>query len=223
MDKPTCKTVGCERPATTRSGVCKPCWHHDYYLRNREYLLAQASAWHRANPESVAASRERFRPAMAEYGKTYYAANAAKIKAYHKAYYQAHAVKLAAQTKAYRAANADAVKAMSAAHYAANPERVIRRSKAWKLANPERASELSRESIGRRRARKNGTIVTKADYAVILAKYGMRCHICGLDILTRADLHFDHVIPLAKGGTHSPGNILPSHAFCNLSKGVRVI
>jgi 5-methylcytosine-specific restriction endonuclease McrA len=160
---------------------------------------------------------------MAEYGKTYRAANAAKIKARRQAWNKVNAVKIAAQTKTYREANSDAIKAWRAADYVANTEQIKASAKAWKRAHPVRVNELSRENIGRRRARKNGAIVTKADYAVILAKHGMKCHICGGDILTRADLHFDHVIALANGGVHSPENILPSHAFCNLSKGVRVI
>ena len=185
MDKPTCKTLGCERPLYCK-GTCKPCYQRAY-------------------------------------DKKYRVANAAKIKAYLKAYNEANAARVRVAQDIYNEAHADEIKAYSEAHYAAHREQIKARSLAWKRANPERASELSRECIGRRRARKNGAIVTKADYAVILAKYGMRCHICGLDILTRADLHFDHVIPLAKGGVHSPENILPSHAFCNLSKGVRVI
>jgi 5-methylcytosine-specific restriction endonuclease McrA len=51
----------------------------------------------------------------------------------------------------------------------------------------------------------------------------MVCHICGDDILTWADLHFDHVIPIVKGGAHSVENILPSHAVCNMQKGSRLI
>jgi len=33
------------------------------------------------------------------------------------------------------------------------------------------------------------------------------------------DLHFDHVVPLSKGGPHTTENIRPSHSTCNLKKG----
>lgn len=60
------------------------------------------------------------------------------------------------------------------------------------------------------------------DYAAILAEHGMTCHICTGEIESLTDLHFDHVIPLARGGEHSAANIRPSHAVCNLRKGARI-
>lgn len=50
----------------------------------------------------------------------------------------------------------------------------------------------------------------------------MTCHLCGDGIDSLADLHFDHVIPLSKGGPHVAANIRPSHALCNLRKGDRI-
>lgn len=50
----------------------------------------------------------------------------------------------------------------------------------------------------------------------------MVCHICTCDIESLADLHFDHVVPLAKGGTHTADNIRPAHALCNLRKSDKV-
>jgi len=51
----------------------------------------------------------------------------------------------------------------------------------------------------------------------------MVCHICTEGIASLDDLHFDHVIPLSKGGPHAAENIRPSHALCNLRKGARLI
>lgn len=62
----------------------------------------------------------------------------------------------------------------------------------------------------------------RVDYAAILAEFGMHCHICDTPIPTFADLHFDHVVPLALGGPHHADNIRPSHARCNLQKGARL-
>ncbi|QOH59936.1 hypothetical protein C6Y44_27815 (plasmid) [Rhodococcus rhodochrous] len=47
----------------------------------------------------------------------------------------------------------------------------------------------------------------------------MVCHLCGGDIDSWPDLHFDHVVPLARGGEHSNDNLRPAHAGCNLRKG----
>ena len=164
MDKPTCKTLGCERDLCAK-GMCKRC-----YARTKARTPATR----------------------------------ATVQAYNKA----NAEKIAAQIKVYAAANR---------------ERIAEVKRAWRLANPELVREIGREAAARRKAQKLGLVVTKADYAVILARHGMVCHICGLDILTRSDLHFDHVIPLARGGAHVVENIRPSHSFCNRSKGARVI
>jgi len=119
--------------------------------------------------------------------------------------------------------NLEAVSAHSKAWRQANPERTTIHRKRWRADNPERAIEVGRENMARRKARKRGNKVTKADYAAILAEFGMVCHICTLDIPTMADLHFDHVIPLAKGGPHSADNIRPSHAVCNMRKHAKLL
>lgn len=98
-------------------------------------------------------------------------------------------------------------------------ERVAR----WKAENPDRRGQLARKSAARRYERLRSASVEPVDFSAILAEHGMTCHICDGPIQSRSDLHFDHVIPLAKGGPHSADNIRPSHARCNLRKGVRLI
>jgi hypothetical protein len=75
----------------------------------------------------------------------------------------------------------------------------------------------------RRYALKCGSQVGPVDYDAILAGFGMVCHLCGGQILTRRDLNFDHVIPLTRGGPHVQENIRPSHKKCNASKGNKLM
>lgn len=58
-------------------------------------------------------------------------------------------------------------------------------------------------------------------YKDVLERDGMICHICGKKIQSRSDLHFDHVIPLSKGGLHVIENVRPAHALCNRRKAAR--
>lgn len=46
-----------------------------------------------------------------------------------------------------------------------------------------------------------------------------KCHYCG-GVFKFKDLTMDHVVPLARGGTTSPGNVVPSCKACNKGKGV---
>jgi len=50
----------------------------------------------------------------------------------------------------------------------------------------------------------------------------MICHICRKKVRL-SQLHFDHVIPLAKGGEHSERNIAVSHGRCNQRKSAAVL
>lgn len=103
-----------------------------------------------------------------------------------------------------------------------HPKRAAESHQRWIDANPERANLIRRNASGRRRARKKAQAVGVVDYTAILERVGMFCHICKTDIPSMKDLHFDHVIPLAKGGPHSEENILPAHSTCNLRKGAKL-
>jgi 5-methylcytosine-specific restriction endonuclease McrA len=111
--------------------------------------------------------------------------------------------------------NKDHENASAQSYYAANAERRRAGAVAWRKANPIKR----REAQARRKSRMGSDPV---DYAVLLAEYGMFCHICSLVIVDESDLHFDHVIPLSLGGPHSAENIRPAHALCNIRKGAKV-
>lgn len=105
------------------------------------------------------------------------------------------------------------------------PERAKAASNAWRAVNPDSVSLSRRQAGQRRRAVAKGVQVDPLgidDFRAILVKHGMVCHICRGAISSLADLHFDHVIPLALGGPHTVDNIRPSHGVCNLRKGNRI-
>ncbi|MEN9826806.1 MAG: hypothetical protein RI953_2551, partial [Pseudomonadota bacterium] len=45
------------------------------------------------------------------------------------------------------------------------------------------------------------------------------CHYCGRKF-TFKELTMDHIVPIARGGTTSPGNVVPCCADCNKKKSV---
>jgi 5-methylcytosine-specific restriction endonuclease McrA len=102
---------------------------------------------------------------------------------------------------------------------AANPEKYRERTKRERQDNE--AYTLRNREASRRR--QTGTTYSRILYTAVLERDGMVCHLCGGAIPSLADLHFDHVIPLAKGGEHTLENVRPSHALCNLRKSDRLI
>ena len=85
----------------------------------------------------------------------------------------------------------------------------------------------------RRRARVRNNKVENYSTQQVLDTYGTACHICLKEIDLEASrragtkgwefgLHIDHIIPIALGGSDTLDNVKPSHAKCNLSKGIKL-
>lgn len=117
-----------------------------------------------------------------------------------------------------------------------NPHpRGSREADRWKyLSNQEerleQARAYSRESYevnaarrARRRARKRGyesRVVRGRDVAQIKNRQCGKCYYCGGKT---AEMHLDHVVPLARGGRNAIGNLVLSCASCNLSKSDKLL
>lgn len=113
---------------------------------------------------------------------------------------------------------AEAHRARARTYYQAHKGVYIARAAAWNREHPE----ARREMLRRRRARIAGLPFEKVSYEAILEEHGAWCHICG-DSIAPADLQFDHVIPLARGGAHIASNIRPAHGACNRWKATRLM
>jgi len=104
----------------------------------------------------------------------------------------------------------DKARAATRKYAAANPDKARARSRKWNLNNPEGVQLKN----NRRRARKqeNGVfLITAKEIKDLKSK---PCYLCGVSPGTTVD----HIIPLAKGGRHSIGNLLGACTPCNSSK-----
>ena len=108
-------------------------------------------------------------------------------------------------------------RARKKARYAAKRAELIAYQRQWQAANPEKVTLTRREAHRRRNARMSSG---KVSYRRILERDGPWCGICGHMIIAASldEIHFDHIIPLSKGGPHTEANIQVSHAQCNLRK-----
>lgn len=127
-------------------------------------------------------------------------------------------------TKRWAKANPDHVKAKIAEWRAANPEAIAEQYRRWRIANADRVLEKNQ----RRRARLLDAFVEQVDPDVIWERDGGICQLCG-DPIDRTlawpepfSRTLDHIVPLAKGGTHEPANVQLAHAACNSIKGDRI-
>lgn len=85
----------------------------------------------------------------------------------------------------------------------------------WRKNNPLKDLNRSQRYMARK---KNATQIDEINYARILERDGMFCYICEQDILPHHKMHFDHIVPLARGGAHTEGNLTPTHSQCNCRK-----
>lgn len=99
--------------------------------------------------------------------------------------------------------------------YLKNKAKTSERKLRWQKANPEACRLNSHRR--RQKLRGNGVfLVTPKDVKRILSK---GCFYCG----QTAALTLDHVVPVARGGVHSIGNLVAACKPCNSSKNDKFI
>jgi 5-methylcytosine-specific restriction endonuclease McrA len=186
--------------------LCRSCQQ----IKPRRFFHARASKRDGLNSYCI--------PCACAKSREYRAANLESVKATQAAWYVEHRDEHAARCARWRGTNRLRHRQLARQAYERNRPAYIARAAAWNAAHPEQRRERTR----RRRARLAAVTVERVDYAAILAEHGPVCHICD-GLIEPDDLHFDHVIPIARGGAHVAGNVRPSHARCNLVKGTRLM
>ncbi len=91
-----------------------------------------------------------------------------------------------------------------------NPDKVAAKYNRWRVSHPERVREIK----NRRRVRlqDNGSYFITDSFLQRL--YSSPCVACG----STKKVTQDHVVPIARGGVHSEGNLQPLCLSCNSSK-----
>lgn len=207
MSNRTCTIDECNAKHYAK-GFCPKHYDADRYRQNAEAKKAQSATWRAENPGYVA-----------EYNRAYYQNNSDALKASANAWRKANPERKKANDLAWAERNRLRKNAKDLRRWHSDPERSKARHAAWYKKNRNKALE----AWHRRKARMIANGYEVVDFGKLVSDHGMVCHICSAPILTRSDLHFDHVIPLAKGGPHTADNIRPAHALCNWSKGARIL
>lgn len=128
-----------------------------------------------------------------------------------------------------------------------NPERVKELQKIQRLKNRSAAAERTRawRLLNKDRVKQTRTIWVKANYEKVLLlnqKYRASkvtsncvafelsdienykskiCGVCSEPVVGK--YHLDHIVPLSKGGSHTPDNLQLTHPVCNLKKHNKVL
>lgn len=131
-----------------------------------------------------------------------HAANRERERARNRAYVEANRDRVQERRRSYREANRDTLSEKRRAYYSANRDRAI------ELWHARRAAEAGVPVF----------VIVPKDWRRLLA--ATACAYCGAD---DGPLTVDHVVPLARGGRHSIGNVVAACLPCNQSKSDRLL
>lgn len=149
---------------------------------------ARSAAWSNANKEKRAAKGAEYRAA--------------------------HKEEIAARMADWYETNKERIVARMAEYYLENREKILTKNAEWARANPEKVAALN----SNRRAFRQSTpgIHTAGDIQAQYERQKGHCYWCNCQV--DDEYHVDHVVPLSKGGSNWPSNLVVACPTCNSSK-----
>jgi len=164
-----------------------------------------------------------------EYHRQYRAAHRDQVREYNKQYYDAHIEKAHESSKQYRVKNQEKVRSYSRQYRAVHRERTQEYNRQYRTSHREQGRrnneryktnhpDTIRAIWQRHRARKNGAAgsYTSEDIRIIYKSQQGKCWWCSCEVGN--EYHIDHRIPLSRGGSNAPGNLVISCPKCNWRK-----
>jgi hypothetical protein len=218
---------------------CKSCRKIDkrnQYLKNKNKVLENQKVYRMKNKDAIALRDKRYRQSnrdkLIKKSQEHYLANKERYSKLQRLwreknkgkklemdreYHWANREKILPRKRKYREGNIEHARAKNAAWRAANPDKKKQMDREYRQNNPHKINQHGKN----RRARKLGAEgrFTVEDVQRIYSLQKGLCHWCGCKLGSeRHTYHADHRIPLTKGGTNDPSNIVISCPRCNQSK-----
>jgi 5-methylcytosine-specific restriction endonuclease McrA len=181
---------------------------------DRDARQRRAAEWRKKNPERAKEGVRRWKQQ-----------NQARVSAAEAERYRRDAARLKEKARTYYAANREAVSERLARPEVRERRRNYQRLwrernrsywKKWRDANPEKALALVHRRLARLRDAAGADYTTPEKIRDRIRFHGHRCYYCKGPYEA-----IDHRIPLARGGPHLPGNIVPACKSCNSRKNTK--
>ena len=173
-------------------------------------LTSSCLACRRAYAKDKIANNPEYREVLRLQSKAYYHANKEASKARNKRWTKNNPQRRRDIDAIFRANNRAEQAERMKRYRLEHPEA----RKIWGQKNPDRQSAIR----ARRSFRLRGGDTFEIKIGELLKLYQSPCFYCGAETE-----HIDHIVPLARGGRHSIGNLTGACAPCNLSKGSKFI
>lgn len=180
-----------------------------YVERHRKECLARTKAWRQRNRARVrACERERYK------------LNRDKECAESRQWYWENRERALQRQAIWRRENPGTIREAGRRWTLANHDRRTAYDVAWRAANRDKGREHKRK----RRARKHDAAGqhSTAQWLARVEFHGWLCFYCGVGLMPET-LTQDHAIPLSRGGSDWPANLLPACMGCNQSKHTKTV
>ena len=191
----TCAKCGRELPATAEFFYVRKSDGGRLREACKECVLAKCASYRAEHAEAISERRKVLRNARRS----------------------AHREEFNARRALYREQHKDRLNAANRRRYAANPAKECARKHLAFVAHPEKYLAWTRNYRARALAALGSH--TAEDIAQQFERQSGLCYWCGQKV---GRYHVDHVIPLAKGGSNGPENLVIACASCNHSKGAKL-
>lgn len=181
-------------------------WH----IKNKERRRLEGLARRHANPEKyremARKSREKNKASLSAYQRQWGRENVDKRRAACKRWYYSHLEAARERSKLYRREA-----------YRTNPEKMNAATRKWMQAHPwvRIGGDAKRRAL-LKTSDENWTLIKRWTLKM-RKKSKVRCYYCGKQIEGRK-IHFDHIVPLSRGGPNSVENMCCACHPCNASK-----
>lgn len=179
--------------------------------------------------KSKSGLRTKCKNCVRNYSRDYITAHVESHREYQKEYSKKNPEKIKAKNakdskarlereKKIRLTDPETMRERDRIKYAKSREKSIARTQRYQKRHPEVRQFHERK----RRARKANAagIFTKADVDLLYRSQKGKCWHCGKSI--ESGYHIDHLIPLSRGGSNWPNNLVLACPSCNLSKGAKM-
>lgn len=194
-----CPTCGEQKPATT-----------EYFSRaNGRYDGLQWRC-----KECVRAYQKANKRKRAEYNRAHYEANKERIKEYQRVHYEANRERMLIYRRTHYQANKESIAEDQRVYRKINRERVKEYMRTYHKTHLEERKALRRRRRARQRSAEGRH--TGADIKRQYSAQKGKCYYCGKKV--RDKYHVEHVVPLSRGGSDGPDNIVIACPACNLAK-----
>lgn len=195
--------------------ICKLEKDDIHFTKNKAYKDGVNRKCKECAKIAITIWRDKNKDHVKQYAKTRRQMYPEKIKGYMDSWREENREWIREYSRVYRDRNLEKVSKSNLDWHYNNRARSLNNSRRWKENNPDKVKMHDHL----KRARRNNApgYCSDRQWAARFNYHGRKCRYCEKP-LDESTVQIEHMVPLARGGTNWPANLVPSCRWCNTSK-----